>query len=121
MEQLFRTALLVATSLALTACGGINVKLWPFGEDQATERSRVPANATAYQCDGDRKLYVRMLDNGAAAWVILPEREIRLERTGAAAATNYAYRGTLLEIKGTEAVLLEGSKPVLTGCKVAKS
>lgn len=120
MQQLLRPALLAAAVLALQACGSVNVNLWPFGEERTTERSRVPANATAYQCDGDRKLYVRMLDNGAAAWVILPEREIRLEKTGAAAATNYAYRGTLLEIKGAEAVLLEGAKPVLTGCKAEK-
>lgn len=110
--------LAILAVLGLSACGSVN--LWPFGEERTSERSRVPANATAYQCDGDRKLYVRVLDNGAAAWVILPEREIRLEKTGAAAATNYAYRSTLLEIKGDEAVLLEGSKPVLTGCKAAK-
>lgn len=110
-------ALAILAVLGLSACGSVG--LWPFGEETA-ERSRVPANATAYHCDGDRKLYVRLLDNGAAAWVILPEREIRLEKTGAAAGTNYAYRGTLLEIKGAEVVLLEGSKPVLTGCKAAK-
>lgn len=112
-------ALAVLAVLGLAACGGVNVNLWPFGGEDRTERSRVPANATAYQCDGGRKLYVRLLDGGAAAWVILPEREIRLEKTGAAAATNYAYRSTLLEIRGAEAVLLEGSKPVLTGCKAA--
>lgn len=119
MEQAVRTAVTAAALLVLAGCGSANVKLWPFGGEERTERSRVPANATAYHCDGGRKLYVRMLDNGAAAWVILPEREIRLEKTGAAAATNYAYRGTLLEIKGAEAVLLEGAKPVLTGCKAA--
>lgn len=119
MEQLLRPvlpALLVAALLGLPGCSSINV--WPFNEDKV-ERSRVPANATGYHCDGGKKLYVRMLENGAAAWVILPEREIRLEKTGAAVATNYAYRSTLLEIKGAEAVLLEGSKPVLTGCKAA--
>lgn len=107
----------VFATLGLSGCGSVD--LWPFGGEDRPERSRTPANATAYQCDGGRKLYVRMLDNGAAAWVILPEREIRLEKTGAAAATNYAYRGTLLEIRGAQAVLLEGSKPVLTGCKAA--
>ncbi|MBM3368392.1 MAG: hypothetical protein FJY43_08970 [Betaproteobacteria bacterium] len=119
MQQLRLPALLIAAALTLPGCGG--VKLFSFGEDRTTERSRVPANATAYHCDEGRKLYVRMLDNGAAVWVILPERELRLEKTGAAAATYYAYRNTLLEIKGEEAVLLEGSKPVLSGCKAAKS
>jgi len=116
MQQLLRTTALATAVLALSACASVNV--WPFNLDKV-ERSRAPANATAYQCDGGRRLYVRMLDNGTAAWVILPEREIRLEKTGAAAATNYAYRGTLLEIKGTEAALFEGSRPLLTGCKAA--
>jgi membrane-bound inhibitor of C-type lysozyme len=109
---------LIFVLLALLAgCGKVSMpSLWPFG-DSTAERSREPENATAYRCDGGRKLYVRMLDNGAAAWVILPERELRLEKSGAAAGTNYSYRGTLLEIKGSEATLFEGSKPILTGCK----
>lgn len=119
MEQLVRHAVNAAALLALAGCGSVNVNLWPFGGEDRPERSRVPANATAYQCDGGRTLYVRMLENGGAAWVILPDREIRLERTGSAAATNYAFRATLLELRGAEAVLLEGSKPVLTGCKAA--
>ena len=98
-------------------CGGKRERDHTAELELTTERSREPENATAYRCDGGRKLYVRMLDAGAAAWVILPERELRLEKSGAAAGPNYSYRGTLLEIKGGEATLFEGSKPILTGCK----
>ncbi|MCX7960239.1 MAG: MliC family protein [Burkholderiales bacterium] len=100
-------------ALSLAGCGG--AKLWPFGEP--AERARAPADAIAYRCDGGRTLYVRMIENGAAAWVILPEREIRLDRTGAAAGTNYAHRNTLLELNGAEAALYDGATPLLTGCK----
>jgi hypothetical protein len=112
-----RTTILLLAML-LAGCGniGLPASLWPFGGD-AKERSREPENATAYRCDGARKLYVRMLENGAAAWVILPERELRLEKSGASAGTNYSYRSTLLEIRGNEATLFEGPKPILTGCK----
>ncbi len=106
-------------AVLLAGCGKVSMpsipNLWPFGDKP--ERSREPENATAYQCEGGRKLYVRTLENGAAVWVILPERELRLEKTGAAASTNYSYRGTLLEIKGNEATLFEGPKPLLAGCK----
>ncbi|MDW8469992.1 MAG: MliC family protein [Burkholderiales bacterium] len=102
-------------ALSLAGCGG--AKLWPFGEP--SERARAPADAIAYRCDGGRAFYVRMIENGAAAWVILPEREIRLDRTGAAAGTNYAHRDTRLELKGTEASLYDGATPLFTGCKRA--
>lgn len=114
MKQLC-TAITIAIGLApLGGCGSASP--WPFGGEPA-ERTRAPQDATAYRCDGGRMLYVRMIENGAAAWVILPEREIRLERTGAAAATNYAWRNTLLEIKGNEAALFDGATPLLAGCK----
>jgi len=107
---------MIAIGLVLLGgCGTTSV--WPFGEP--AERIRAPTDATAYRCDGGRTLHVRLIENGAAAWVILPEREIRLERTGAAAATNYAWRNTLLEIKGNEAALFDGATPLLTGCKRA--
>jgi hypothetical protein len=114
MKQL-GAAITIAIGFALLGgCGGTS--LWPFGGEPA-ERTRAPLDATAYRCDGGRTLHVRMIENGAAAWVILPEREIRLERTGAAAATNYAWRNTLLEIKDGEAALFDGATPLLTGCK----
>jgi hypothetical protein len=94
---------LLCLGFALAGCGG--VKLWPFG-DGPKELSRAPADATAYRCEGGRQLYVRLLEGGAAAWVILPEREIRLERE-TAGATSYAYRNTRLEISGSEATLFE--------------
>jgi hypothetical protein len=104
---------LLCLGLALAGCG--DVKLWPFGGGP-TELSRAPADATAYRCEGGRQLYVRLLEGGAAAWVILPEREIRLERESAG-ATNYAYRSTRLEISGSEATLFERNAVTLGGCK----
>jgi hypothetical protein len=104
-------ALLASASLA--ACGGVS--LWPFGDTQPRpESSRVPSDATAYQCDGGRKLYVRLIENGAAAWVILPEREFRLER---AAGSTYRVGANTLEIGGATASLSEGATRTYTGCK----
>jgi membrane-bound inhibitor of C-type lysozyme len=113
MKQLCAAIAIAIAPAILGGCG--SASLWPFGEP--AERTRAPQDATAYRCDGGRTLYVRVIENGAAAWVILPEREIRLERTGAAAATNYAYRNTLLEIKGDEAALFDGATPLLAGCR----
>jgi membrane-bound inhibitor of C-type lysozyme len=111
-----RLSAAAAALLAAAGCGGAS--LWPFGEG-APERERAPADARAYTCEGGRRLWVRTLEGGAAVWVILPEREIRLEKTGAAAGTSYGYRGTLLELKGDEAALYEGANALLARCKAA--
>ena len=69
----------LASALALAACSSFNV--WPFGSET---RSVVRAhdNAAEYRCDGNKSFHVRLLDNGNAAWLILPERQLRLERKG---------------------------------------
>jgi len=103
-------------SLLLSACGG--VKLWPFGDDYATpERPRAPPNSTEYGCAANRHFFVRTLEGGAAVWLILPERELRLERLGAGGETRYAKGDTLLEINGNSATLKDGTAVVFADCK----
>ena len=73
---------LACIPLLLAGCGEMKVNLWPFGSDTVQERSRTPANATEYQCAAGKRFYVRTLEGGTAVWLILPEREVRLERLG---------------------------------------
>ena len=74
---------LAAAALLLSGCGDMNLKKYnPFGGDPVQERSRTPANATEYQCAGGKRVYVRTLEGGQAVWLILQERELRLERIG---------------------------------------
>ena len=96
--------------------------VWPFGE-KSGERSRVPPGATAYQCDNGRTLYVRYLETGKAAWVILPEREFRLNAltaaSAAAAGARYSNGIGTLETKGNEATLSDGATVTHANCKAA--
>ncbi|MDD5249321.1 MAG: hypothetical protein PHY45_10065 [Rhodocyclaceae bacterium] len=103
----------MAVALILSGCGGVN--LWPFGGEKLQEHSRVPANATAYQCDGGKRFYVRTLDDGAA-WLILPDREIRLAKVGDA---RYSNGIAVLEVTGDAAKLTDGSASAFAGCKAA--
>lgn len=114
-----RKARITCLALLLSGCGGVNVNLWPFGEGSVEERSRVPANATAYQCEGGKRLYVRYLDNGAAAWVIFREREFRLDRVGAGPGARYTNGNAVLETSDKETTLNDGPAIVFTRCKVA--
>lgn len=119
MERRLSPALPAALclSLLLAGCGGSVSNLWPFG-GEAQERSRTPADATEYQCAGGKRLYVRSLENGAAAWVILPERGFRLAREEGS-ASRYGNGSTVLDLGGSEATLSEGGTTTFAGCKAA--
>ena len=108
---------LASAALLLSACGDMNVKKYiPFTGDASPERSRVPANATEYQCAAGKRLYVRTLDAGGAVWLILPERELRLDRIGS--GTRYGKGNTVLELNGSEATLSDGTT-TYSACKTA--
>ena len=59
-----------------------NMKVWPFGSSADAPRVYQPANSVPYMCEGNKKFFVRMLDNGASAWLILPDREVLLAQSG---------------------------------------
>jgi membrane-bound inhibitor of C-type lysozyme len=107
----------MALCLSLAGCGGINVNVWPFGGgEKYQDRSKAPANATAYQCDSGKGFYVRTLEDGAAVWLILPDREVRL---GKVSEARYSNGIAVLELSGGNATLADGSAAGLKGCKAA--
>lgn len=113
---------LACLPLLLAGCGDINVKKYiPFSGDTSQERSRTPANATEYQCAAGKRFYVRTLEGGAAVWLILPEREVRLEKLGAETGVRYSNGIAVLDINGKEASLRDGTAISLVGCKAAGS
>ena len=112
-----RTGLLAPLCLALllSGCGSLN--LWPFGGNGATERSGRPANATQYVCKGGKNFYVRMLDNGNAAWIIYAEREFRLDKVESKAGMRYSNGIAVLEFNGNQVSLQDGPTISVTDCK----
>lgn len=104
----------------LAGCGDINLRKYvPFGGQAPQERSRTPVNATEYQCAAGKRFYVRTLDGGAAVWLILPEREVRLNKVGTGTDARYSNGIAVLEIVGNEAKLTDGAASSFTGCKAA--
>lgn len=106
----------IMTFCLLTACGAGNVKLWPFDGDKPSGGRSGPANATEFNCEAGKRFYLRHLDNGTAVWVILPEREIRLDKS--AIGNRYTNGIAILELNGNEASLKDGEKITYTGCKM---
>lgn len=112
-------AALSCLPLLMAACGDISVKKYlPFGGDATTqERSRTPANAVEYRCAGNKRFYLRTLEGGNAVWLILSEREVRLDRLGAGESTRYSNGIAVLELGGSEATLSDGAALAYAGCK----
>ncbi len=109
-------ALLTAIPLLLSGCGEMKMKVWPFGGDDTQIISRAPTDATEYKCEANKKFFVRALEGGAAIWLILREREVRLDRIGAS-GTRYSNSIAVLELNGNEATLTDGAATAYSGCK----
>lgn len=111
---------MICLTILASGCGGFNPgSLWPFGDGVQGREPGPPRNATAYRCDGNRAFYLRMLDSGAA-WVILPEREFRLDKT-AGAAGRFGNGVATLEVNGELATLNDGPGQAYTGCRMPKA
>jgi membrane-bound inhibitor of C-type lysozyme len=118
-HRITRIAALAGATLLLSACSSINVNLWPFGGGKEQDPSRTPPGATAYTCEGGTRLFVRYLDNGAAAWVILPEREFRLNKATSASGTRYSNGNATLDVNDDGATLSDGAVVTHAGCKAS--
>lgn len=110
-------AALACSSLLLGACSSVNLDVLSFGGVKELDTTLAPAGATAYQCDSGKRLFVRYLDNGAAAWVILPGREFRLEKSVSASGSRYSNGKDTLDTKGSEATLRDGDAVTYANCK----
>jgi hypothetical protein len=106
----------------LAGCGGgapSMGSLWPFGGEGGRELSRIPPNSTPYRCDGGKRFYLRTLDNGAAVWVILPEREFRLDKApGQRSGSRFGTGKAILEVSGDQVTLTDGPNTSYTGCRI---
>lgn len=114
----FPIAGLLAGIVVLAGCGDMKIKVWPFGADGPRVHSREPLNAREYHCAANKRFYLRMLDGGEAAWLILPEREVRLERIGAG-STRYGKGNLVLDLAADKASLNDGASTAYADCKPA--
>jgi len=96
----------------LPACSSISLN--PFGSD-AADQSKGPYNATEYVCEGKGRFYVRMLNNGNDAWLIYPDHEVNLPRSGG--GNRYGSGAITLVINGAETTLNDGEKIAYSNCK----
>ena len=97
----------VVIGVLVATVQGCSGTWWPFGSSGG-EANRIPPGAAEFACARGKRLFVRFADDGRSAWVILPDREFRLERKeGSDAYTNATTRlsatgdSTQLDVEGT--------------------
>ena len=106
--------LVLGLAALLSACGSMKLAN-PFGSSPQS-RAGVPENATAYECDGGKRFYVRMLNNGNDAWLIYPDHEVNLAKAGDNSHRFSSGVITLL-LNGAATTLNDGEKIAYTSCK----
>lgn len=99
----------------LTACSSINLTN-PFGTS-SVQQSKAPKNAVEYVCEGNKRFYVRMLNNGNDAWLIYPDHEVNLTKSSEGNG-RYNSGVIVLAINGADTTLNDGEKIAYTGCKL---
>lgn len=109
-----KTPVLLASTLLLAACGTLD--FIGLGSGPSPEAARTPPNATQYRCAANTGFWLRTLEGGAL-WLILPEREIRLEPVKGEANTFSAGR-VRLALSG-DAAQLADPPTTFADCKKA--
>jgi hypothetical protein len=114
---------LFALFAALTACSTVkdltnvdlaSMKVWPFGNTDAP-RVYQPANSVPYMCEGNKKFFVRILDDGASAWLILPDREVLLAQSGSSKV--YTNGISKLDLSSEDVSLVVNETTKYVACK----
>lgn len=113
MIRKLSTAALLCLPLLLAGCSGLsNLSLWPFGGENTGKEPGPPPNSVEYRCSGGKSFYLRMLAGGDA-WVIYPDRQVRLPKTGEGRFSNGIAN---LQLGAADTSLDDGPAIAYSGC-----
>lgn len=108
-----RSAIAIAAITATMTLGACSGGWWPFG--RASGENRIPAGATEFTCAEGKRLLVRFTDDAKSAWILYPEREFRLERSGS--SDRYSNGISTLSLQGDSAQLDSEGVRQFSDCK----
>jgi membrane-bound inhibitor of C-type lysozyme len=105
---------LLLAALTLAGCGSWS----PWGGGSGgSSGPYTPPGATAYACEGNKRLFVRFEGDGKSAWVIYPDRQFRLDRIASSSGNQYSNGRTLLMVSDGETALSESGNIEFGKCK----
>ena len=105
--------------VAAVLLAGCSADAWtPWSKSPGPSGPYTPPGATAYACAGGKRLLVRYESDAKSAWVIYPEREIRLTRATSATGDQQFTNGrATLATRDGETTVEEGGRVEYGGCK----
>jgi hypothetical protein len=108
-----KTSAAAAALVLIAGCSTIG-EIWTGGP---REQSRVRRDATQLACDAGKTLMVRR--EPGSIWMILPDREFRLDAVQGAGDRYSNGRTTLTIAGGSEVSVEEAGAPQFSACRVA--
>ena len=108
-----------AFAAALAGCGGFSLERLNPWSGPVEQAQSMPSDATAYACDGGKRLVVRYLSGDNAVMIVFKEREFRLDQAPSASGARYTNGSTTLDAKDNEAHLEEAGATTYSNCRKA--
>jgi membrane-bound inhibitor of C-type lysozyme len=114
--KLAMVAVVATVAAGLSGCAQLND--WWVGE--AKELSRKPPGSTEYRCAAGKAFFLRVEPGGKSAWLILPEREFRLDQVSTAQGARYSNGRTTLNTKDDDAAIDDAGNVTYADCKAKR-
>lgn len=108
----------ILLSLLISSCTSIKldkeniVDIFSLDDEN---QSLSPENSIQFTCDQNKKFFLRYLENKNAVWIILDNREFRLEKD--LIEDNYNNGKTILEISQNNVSIKSNEKFLYNQCK----
>ena len=121
MKLSFKQLILLSMPFLISSCGSMKlpeVNL-PMLNGDYRELSTAPLGASLYQCEKNKKFYIKALEGGKEMWITFPNREFGLKQ-GDALKNTYTNESTTLEINDPETYIKEGDVLTYQKCQVQK-
>jgi len=121
MKQSFKPLLWLSMPFFISSCGSIKIPdvSIPMLNGDYRELSTAPKDAFLYQCEKNKKFYVKTFEGGKEIWLILPNREFGLKQVEGLKNT-YNNEITTLEINDPETYIKEGDVFTYQKCSIQK-
>lgn len=103
--------------IALALLSGCSGGWRPWGNADREQSQRLPDGAVELSCAQAKRLVVRYAADGTSVWVMLPDRQFRLDRVAGSSAERYSNGASTLTVEGDGIVLDADGARQFSDCK----
>ena len=121
MKKTYKILMILILSASLSSCGSVKMPEinLPSLNGDYRELSTAPQGASLYQCEKNKKFYIKALEGGKEMWIIFPNREFGLKQVDTL-KNMYTNESITLEINDPETYIKEGDVLTYQKCQIQK-